>query len=171
MSAVSQDEFAVMLAQSRTAFRLEYQREPLLGEQAAVEHWQQGNRMVPWEWPEWRSWLDLAWRHTSAGAIISRVRLVDEPPTSYQRWALECTPWHERSGDRIRYLSRHEAGRLGIPVENWWLFDNATVVELTYGSSEVPIKTLVTKPAKIREYRGWSELALTHAATAETIAA
>jgi hypothetical protein len=99
------------------------------------------------------------------------VRLVDEPPTSYQQWALECTPWHERSGDRIRYLSRHEAGRLGIPVENWWLFDNTTVVALTYGSGEVPIKTLIAKSAEIRKYRAWCELALAHAATAETVAA
>jgi hypothetical protein len=169
MAAVSQDHFSVMLAESRTAFRLEYQREPLQGEQAALQHWQQGKRMVPWEWPEWRSWLDLAWRHASTGGNISRVRLVDDPPTTYQRWAIECTSWHERSGDHIRYLPRQAAEGLGIPAENWWLFDDGAVVVMTYGRTEVPIKTLVAEPADIRRYQRWRDLAVRHATTAEAV--
>src|SRR5690242_7150318 len=114
MSTVNQDRFMVMFAESRTAFRLEHQREPLSGEQAAVEHWQKGNATVPWEWPEWRGWLDLAWRHVSNGGEIRRVRLVDEPPTSYQLWAIQCTPWHDQAGDRIRYLTRRAAEQFGV---------------------------------------------------------
>jgi hypothetical protein len=169
MSSIDQDHFRVLLAQSRTAFRLEHQREPLPGEQAAVEHWQQGKPMVPWEWPPWRDWLDLAWRHTSAGSDISRVRLVDDPLTSYQQWAVHCTPWHERAGDHIRYLPRRTAEELGIPIQNWWLFDDVAVVLMSYGSAEVPLKTLVTHTAEIRKHQMWRDLALGHATMAEAV--
>jgi hypothetical protein len=169
MSTVSQDHFMVMFAESRTAFRLEHQREPLSGEQAAVEHWSAGNSMVPWEWPEWRSWLDLAWRHVSNGGEIRRVRLVDDPPTTYQQWAMQCTPWHEQAGDRIRYLPRRVGEELGIPAANWWMFDDTSVVQLNYGSGQVPSKILVTDAAEIRKYQRWRALAVERATVAEAI--
>jgi hypothetical protein len=158
-----------MLTQSRTAFRLEYQREPLPGEQPAVQHWQDGHSTVPWEWPEWRSWLDLAWRHVSNGGEIRRVRLLDDPATTYQRWAIHCTSWHEQAGDRIRYLRCHVARQLGIPTANWWLFDDARVVLLDYNRGEVPDKTLITDPKMIARYQKWRDLATTHATMAEAI--
>jgi hypothetical protein len=144
-------------------------RDALPGEQAAVQHWLDGHSTVPWEWPEWRGWLDLAWRHVSNGGEIRRVRLLDDPLTPYQRWAMQCTPWHEQAGDRIRYLPRRTAEPLGIPVANWWMFDDARVVVLNYGASEVPGKTLVTDTTEIRRYQEWRDLALSHATAAETI--
>jgi Family of unknown function (DUF6879) len=169
MLPLDQDHFMVMFAKSRTAFRLEHQREPLPGEEAAVQHWSRGNSTVPWEWPQWRSWLDLAWRHVSNGGEIRRVRLVDEPPTSYQRWAIQCTPWHDQAGDQIRYLSRGSAAQLGIIVANWWLFDDTRVVLLNYDGGDVPSKILVTDPAEIRRYQSWRDLALRHAMAAEAV--
>ena len=163
MPQISQDQFSVMLAESRTAFRLEHQRDPLPGEQEALQHWLSGNLMVPWEWPPWRDWLDLAWRHTSAGGEIRRVRLVDEPPTRYQQWGISITSWHEQAGDHIRYLPCHAAERLGIPIANWWLFDDAHVVAMSYESGEVPGKILVSDPEVIAMHRTWRDLAVAHA--------
>lgn len=163
MPQISQVEFSVMLAESRTAFRLEHQRDPLPGEQEAFQHWRNGNRMVPWEWPEWRSWLDLTWRHTSAGGEIRRVRLVDDPPTRYQQWGISITSWHEQAGDRISYLPCHAAERLGIPITNWWLFDDAHVVAMSYESGGVPGKILISDPKVIAKHRTWRDLAVAHA--------
>jgi len=169
MAAVSQDQFRVMLAQSQTAFRLEYQRDPLPGEQAAVQHWTRGNPMLPWEWPEWRNWLDLAWRHVSDGGEIRRVRLVDDPPTPYQQWGISIASWHDQAGEQIRYLTRHRAEQLGIPVNNWWLFDETHVVLLNYDGGEVPGKILITDPAMIARYQAWRDLALRHATAAQAV--
>jgi uncharacterized protein DUF6879 len=169
MSTVSQDQFRVMFAESRAAFRLEYQRDPLPGEQEALQYWLSGNLMVPWEWPDWRNWLDLTWRHTSHGGEILRVRLIDEPPTPYQRFATHCTTWHEQAGDRIRYLRRPAAEQLGIVTSNWWMFDDTNVVLLNYDGGEVPSKILVTDPAEIRRYQSWRDLALSHATAAEAV--
>lgn len=164
MSEISPDHFSVLFAESRTAFRLEYQREPLPGEQAAVEHWQRGGRMVPWEWPPWRDWLDRCWRHCSAGGEIQRVRLLDDPPTSYQQWGISITSWHEQAGDHIRYLSCHVADHLKIPITNWWLFDDAYVVAMSYGGGEVPGKILINDPEVIAKHLTWRDLAVAHAA-------
>jgi hypothetical protein len=169
MPTISGDQFRILLSESRTAFRLEYQRQPLPGEQAAVEHWLNGNRTVPWEWPEWRNWLDLAWRHVSRGNEIQRVRLVDDPPTDYQHWAIQCTPWHEQAGDRIRYLQRSVAKQLGIPATNWWLFDDTNVVQLNYDGGEAPSKILVTDAAEIRKHQRWRVLAVERATTVEAV--
>jgi len=79
------------------------------------------------------------------------------------------TPWHERSGDHIRYLPRQAAEQLGIPIENWWLFDDAALLLMSYGRSEVPTKSLVTDPKVIAKYQAWRELALSHAVSAETV--
>lgn len=163
MSTLDQDQFMVMFAQSRTAFRLEHQREPLPGEQEAFEYWLNGNLMIPWEWPGWRDWLDLTWRHSSAGGEIRRVRLVDDPPTRYQRWAMSITSWHEQSGDHIRYLRCPVAERLGIPITNWWLFDDAHVVAMSYDGGEVPGKMLISDSKMIAKYRTWRDLAVAHA--------
>jgi hypothetical protein len=160
---MDQDQFRVMFAESRTAFRLEHQRNPLPGERAAVGHWRQGRPMVPWEWPEWRDWLDLAWRHTSAGGEIRRVRLVDDPPTYYQQWGMSITSWHEQAGDRIRYLPCRVAERLGIPIANWWLFDDTHVVEMTYDEGKVPGKILISEPEVIAKYRTWRDLVVANA--------
>lgn len=165
------DQFSIMLAESRSAFRLEHQRDPLPGEQAAVDHWLSGGTMQPWDWEEWRSWLDLAWRHSSSGGEISRVRLVDDPPTVYQRWAMSITPWHEDSGDHIRYMPRAMAEQLSVPVANWWLFDDSAVILMEYDGGEVPRKTFVTDPEVIVSYARWRDLALAHASPAEVITA
>ena len=163
MPTISQDQFKVLFAESRTAFRLEHQREPLPGEQQAFQHWLNGNPMVPWEWPPWRDWLDLAWRHVSAGGEIRRVRLVDDPPTPYQQWGIAITSWHEQAGDHIRYLPCHAAEGLGIPVTNWWLFDDAHVVAMSYDTGEVPGKILISDREVIAKYLTWRELAVAHA--------
>jgi hypothetical protein len=163
MPTVDQDQFRVMLAESRTAFRLEHQRDPLPGEQPAFQHWLGGSATVPWEWPLWRDWLDLAWRHVSAGGEILRVRLVDNPPSPYQQWGISITSWHEQAGDHIRYLPCHVAEHLGIPITNWWLFDEARVVAMSYESGDVPGKILINEPEVIATYRTWRDLAVAHA--------
>jgi hypothetical protein len=164
MTTLGVAQFQIMFAESRTAFRLEHQREPLAEEQEAFQYWQQGNEMVPWEWPPWRNWLDLAWRHTSGGtAEIRRVRLVDDPPTRYQQWAIAITSWHEQAGDHIRYMPCQLAEQLGIPIANWWLFDDTHVVAMTYDGGKEPGKILISDSEAVAKYRTWRDLAVANA--------
>lgn len=99
------------------------------------------------------------------------MRLVDDPPTPYQQWAMAITSWHEQAGDRIRYLPCHGAQRLGIPVTNWWLFDDTTVVAMNYDRGKVPAKILISDPEVIAKYLTWRDLAVAHATTPEAIPA
>ena len=119
----------------------------------------------------WQTWLDEMKELTSQGKKISRVRIVDDPPTGYQRWAMWTTRWHLEAGEDIRYLLRATARTLGIPAGDWWLFDDTSLVLMTFTSDGQPDgRTLVTDPAVVRKHHTWRALATRHAITAETIA-
>src|ERR1039458_3755484 len=60
---------------------------------------------------------------TAEGTTVSRVRVLDEPPSDYQRWELWAAPWHSRAGERIAYVSRSKAMRAMLPLwlgGDWW---------------------------------------------------
>jgi hypothetical protein len=174
MQPVSAEQFAGMLRTfSDTAFRLEtqpaYSTSP--AEREALALFLAGAPRPPGEFPVWQSWLDDMIELTGQGKKISRVRIVDDPPTGYQRWAMWTTRWHLEAGEDIRYLPRATARTLGIPAGDWWLFDDTSLVLMTFTSDAQPdSKTLVTDPAVIRKHHTWRALATRHATTAETIA-
>lgn len=69
------------------------------------------------------------WRRTikaarAAGKQWGRVRVVTEPHTDYTRWLLDVTRSNIEAGEDIRYLPRARADELGLPYEDWWLFDS-----------------------------------------------
>lgn len=174
MQPVSAEEFAGMLRTfSDTAFRLETQPaySSSAAEREALALFLDGAPRPPAEFPVWQAWLDSMREMTGQGKKISRVRIVDDPPTGYQRWAMWTTRWHLEAGEDIRYLPRAIALTLGIPAGDWWLFDNTSLVLMTFTSDGQPDrKTLVTDPAVIRKHHTWHALATRHATTAETIA-
>lgn len=72
------------------------------------------------------------WRETmrllhGQGKSVARVRVLDEPPTGYQRWLLEDVLDSVEAGEDIRYLSRSAAEELDLPMDDFWLFDSHTV--------------------------------------------
>jgi hypothetical protein len=137
-------------------------------EEEAVAGFLAGNPRSPGEYPEWRSWLDEMRELTGQGKRISRVRVVDDPPTGYQRWAMWCTRWHAEAGEDIRYLPRATAGDLGIPSGDWWLFDDATLVVTAFTSDgQADGRTLITNPALVGRYVAWRDTAVRHATAAE----
>jgi hypothetical protein len=160
--AIGEDQFLGMFRTCRAAFRLEHQRDPLPEEQNAFTCYQVGNPLLPSQWQPWGDWLKFT-RHL--GGKIIRVRLVDEPPTPYQQWAMWATPYHRDAGDDIRYMRRRLAENLGIVATNWWLFDAEHLVTMD-GTS----KMLVTDAEVLIIHRAWRDLALSQAATGQVVA-
>ena len=168
---VSAAWFAGMFRDCDTAFRLEAQ--PMYrtsdAEAQALARFLAGAREAPEVYPEWRSWLDEMQALTGQGKTISRVRIMDEPPTGYQRWAMWATRYHREAGEDIRWLPRSMAGSLGIPMNDWWLFDDTSLVLMSFtGDGQPDGMTLVTGPAVIR-YRTWRALATRHATITEHV--
>lgn len=169
MEPVSEERFEGMFRTfRRTAFRLETQPAYAMTiEREAFARFLAGAPLPPGELPWWQSWLDDMRELTRQGRRISRVRIVDTPPTDYQRWEMWATDWHLEAGEDIRYLSRRTAGTLSIPSGDWWLFDNARLVLMAFTSDgEIDGKTLVTDREMIGTYQRWRDLAVRHAAEA-----
>jgi hypothetical protein len=95
------------------------------------------------------SWCKLVAEAKTAGKTVQRVHLVREPPSDYVRFELECQRASVDAGEDIRVVAfqdpeRHPLAHRGR-LEDFWLFDDETVVELDYdqvgrflGAREVP---------------------------------
>jgi hypothetical protein len=65
-----------------------------------------------------------------------RVRIVDTPPTDYQRWMQWMDRWNGEAGEEILYLTRQGAREAGIipqiGPDDWWLFDDERLVVMRH---------------------------------------
>jgi hypothetical protein len=110
---------------------------------------------------------------TRQGKRRARVRVLDEPPTDYQRWLVWTSPWYAAVGEDIRYLTRSRAARIGLPLrEDWWLLDDNRVIVMRFTEEgEIAGDVLITDPAAVASYRTWRDLAIAHAIPATQLPA
>lgn len=144
---------------TRSAFRLEglqHYAEP--DEAEAVARFCAGqDPEVDLSW-----WLGLARGHTSAGRIMSRVRIIEEPPTDYTRFELACYPAMVEAGDDIRIIAGPPtAVHHGLPSHDFWLFDDRDVWVLTYDPAGVFLcAELLDDPRAVADHLRWRDLAV-----------
>jgi hypothetical protein len=172
---ISEDEFDDLLRSfGRTAFHFEAQSTyRLTYEQADFDLFLAGTPRDPADIDWWRPWLERVATFAEQGKRISRVRLLAEPPSDYQRWELWADPFHDAAGEDIRYMPRSHAGALGLPLDNdWWLLDDERVIVTQFtATGEIACKYLSTRPLTVASYRAWRDLAVRNATPAEEIAA
>jgi hypothetical protein len=172
---ITEDEFAGMFRDfAHSAWRLETRDHYALGyEEADYRRFLDGSPVPPPEVEWWRPWLDHLASVTRQGREIGRVRVLAEPPTDYQRWELWAAPWHATAGERIGYMPRSKARRIGLPADrDWWMFDEQRLVIMGFSDDgEITGKTLVTDPDVVAQHCEWRDLAVRYATPAEGIAA
>lgn len=78
------------------------------------------------EWFE--PWARLVRETTARGVKVTRVRVVTVPHADYQRWLLALSALNVAAGEDIRYLPRHSVDANSIPLDDFWLFDDARAV-------------------------------------------
>jgi len=89
--------------------------------------WQEGQRFDPAE--RWADWHGLIRQTVDRGVVVRRVRLVSEPVTDYIKFEDDVTAAHNlAAGEDVRWLPRHSAPRLLVPVEDFWVFDGQVVL-------------------------------------------
>lgn len=163
-TAVSEDDFSRLLGSfERTAFRLETRDAYALGyERRDFERFLEGTPVPPPDLDWWRPWLDQITRQASEGKQISRVRILAEPPSDYQRWELWAAPWHAAAGEQIGYLPRSRADTLGLPLDHdWWLLDDTRLIIMRFTpDGEIDGKTLTDDRAVTGPYRAWRDTAV-----------
>ncbi|MEZ0095126.1 DUF6879 family protein [Streptacidiphilus sp. EB129] len=100
----------------------------------------------------------------ATGRTVERVRLVDTPPTVGQRFLLTGSPFNIAAGEDIRYLTRDQAQSLGLPMRDFWLFDDAVIATLHFDEGGVCSgMELDHDPARIVEGCRIRDLAWQHA--------
>jgi hypothetical protein len=171
-TSLSEEEFLTWVRSFRhSAFRLETRREyTMTYERADYERFCAGSPVPPSELDWWRPWLDRVAQYTAEGKTVGRVRLVDTPPTDYQRWLIWSTSWHTAVGEDIRYLPRATALEIDLPMQDWWLLDDAYVIIMDFtGDGGIAGKSLIIDPATVANYHRWRDLARHHSASARQI--
>lgn len=170
---ITHEEFGRLLATfGHSAFRLETQAAYALSyERDDFDRFLAGSPVPPPEVDWWHPWLDRMAVMTREGKTVSRVRVLTEPPSDYQRWELWAAPWHAEAGERIRYMPHSRAERLGLPLDHdWWLLDNERLIVMHHTpAGEIESNELITDPGIIARYREWRELAVRNAIPAEQV--
>lgn len=149
----------------REAFRLEVRSVYLIDdEQDNVAQFLRGEPHPVTEIPFYNAWLSDIRAATVEGRHVSRVRILDDPLTDYQRWELWSGAFNIGAGETLNYLDRATATSLGLPLDNdWWLFDSERLAQMRFDPDGRPLGgTVVSDPDLIAQHCAWRDLAVAH---------
>lgn len=101
------------------------------------------------DWPEWVRGV------RSSGRTIGRVRALTDPLTDYLRFELQrLSPSAVDAGEDIRIITPDGFDRLGIPREDFWIFDDQIVGVLHFGDHGVEGVQVLSRPDEVDEFIG-----------------
>src|SRR5687768_1302394 len=91
--------------------------------------WQQGKRLDPADRASWwGGWHDSVSDATARGVAVRRVRIASEPISDYIRYEYDLTFANVLAGEQVRWLPRRQTTGLLLPANDFWVFDNETVL-------------------------------------------
>ncbi|WP_408992647.1 DUF6879 family protein [Streptomyces europaeiscabiei] len=91
--------------------------------------WRNGVRNDPADNdPERRPWLALVKELVGRGVEIRRVRIISVPVSDYIEFEHHLTGPNVRAGEQVRWLPRRRASASALPGNDFWLFDDGSVV-------------------------------------------
>ena len=106
------------------------------------------------------NWHATVRANIAAGRSIGRVRVVRRPLTEYQRYQLAWgTPGNIAAGEDIRILDLADA-ELDLPSQDFWLFDEATVVHLNFRPDGTQINRELVESPDLSSYLQWRDSAI-----------
>ncbi len=105
-------------------------------------------------------WYELVAKVSAEDRRMERVRVVSEPHSDYTRFGIDLAKrLNVPAGEDIRYLIRPRAVDLGLPVEDFWLFDSSRLLVLHFDGDELLGAEEVSDPAEIVKHCYWRDLA------------
>jgi len=112
-------------------------------------------------------WYANVRRHVAAGHIVRRVRILDDPPSDYQRFEEWLTVLNVNAGEEARHLSRSGAERLGVlpALTDGWILDETELITVEWSSAgDLERITSTTDPEVVRRALDWYRIAFDAAA-------
>jgi len=144
----------------RSAQRLET-RSAYAGDRALLDAWSSGTIDEPPIAGFRGAWLARVQRTVARGARYERVRIVNEPPSLYQRFALRSARQNVVAGEDIRYLVQERANGADLPDHDFWLLDSQRVAVLYFtGDDRLLGAQVVLDGAVVRQHARWFAAAL-----------
>lgn len=135
----------ILLGATSSLWRFEQQRQYFIDDEDGLfTAFQRGELIEPTQAPGLRAWYRQVREQTQHGIYVERVRVVDTPPTPYQRWLQYIDRWNREAGEVIEYLPRwaleHHTGISGLTAGNgqpfvgcdWWLIDQKIALIIHY---------------------------------------
>lgn len=172
---ITEEDFLARVRGFReSAFRLETRESYALDyEEKEFRRFRAGVPTAPTDIEWWGPWFGRVARFAREGKTIGRVRVVDEPPTDYQRWMLWADRWHAEAGEVIRYIPRSKAVSIGlVRGYDWWLLDDRSVIIMRFTEAgEIDRKELIEEPGSVARFQAWRDLAIRNASPAAQVAA
>ncbi|QKW50557.1 DUF6879 family protein [Streptomyces buecherae] len=105
------------------------------------------------------AWHATVGRAREAGKTIGRVRVVRRPLTDYQRYQFAWgIPGNIEAGEDIRVLDLTDSD-MRLPEQDFWLFDEATVVHLNYRPDGTQINRELIEDPDLSIYLAWRDRA------------
>uniref|UniRef100_A0AAU1I199 DUF6879 domain-containing protein n=1 Tax=Streptomyces sp. NBC_00180 TaxID=2903632 RepID=A0AAU1I199_9ACTN len=156
------DEFDDMFTTLKhSAWRLETRRRYAWDEQQDTYRQFLAQGRVDWDLND--PWFRERREQAALGKQFERVRIVDQPPTEGQRYLLDNARRNTAAGESIRVLPRRKADDLGLPREDFWLFDARVVALLNFDDAdEMTGVELITNPVEVLRYAQAREAAWHH---------
>ncbi|MGH8602577.1 MAG: DUF6879 family protein [Gammaproteobacteria bacterium] len=154
MKLVSDEEPVRLIATfSREALHLEMRDVYAVKDEAErfARFLEKGYRDHDAEAEERLPWMKIIQHATAAGKVLRRARIISEPVTDYIRYEWEGTGSNVEAGEKIKWLPRRLASAIALPGNDFWLFDESTVVFTVFtGVGDVCERQLTTDPAVVQ---------------------
>jgi hypothetical protein len=134
LDSISYEELTVLIDSfQREALHLEMRDS--YGTAAEIPHlakWEAGEPDDPgWLQP----WFDRVRAATEAGKVFRRARIISEPVSDYQKWVMKDSHLFVEAGEDIRWVPRARVSAVALPGNDFWLFDDQTVVFLIFAGN------------------------------------
>jgi hypothetical protein len=113
----------LIAATTRTACHLET-RDAYTPDDPAFLDWKAGKLVTA---PAGDAWYDLVREHATRGVSFRRARVVSEPLADYIRFEYVSTGLNIAAGESVRWLPRHTAPGLLVPLADYWVLDGRLV--------------------------------------------
>jgi hypothetical protein len=115
------------------------------------------------EIPEDDGWLTRVRHFAATGRWVGRVHVLSRPLTDYLRYEFAVYRYTVRAGEDVRILDLTDRADPGLPTQDFWLFDESSVVRMDYDEQGRQLGRELLEAVDPAPYVEWKRIALAHA--------
>ena len=147
----------------RSAFRLEVlQTYTIPDEQPHLQAFLAGQAMPAGHNADWHQEVAA---NIAAGKTIQRAKVMNRPLTDYLRYQCAWSiPGNIAAGEDYQIIDTTDVSlaELGLPEQDFWLFDQEKVVQLNYEPDGSFTHAEIVDDPDLNQYLRWRDIALKH---------